>query len=436
MKKRAIVVLITLSILVALSPPSVFAASDNTEIIITSIGIKEGEKAPVTVSLSTNPKVTTFSVVLKYDPGRLTVDNYDWGHSVNGVPFLSRNIVNDSTNGKIKVSFMSLAVLQNAEELIKVTFIAKNLNEGEQRVQTRIERLYEGYYTGFLIGESTMKYNLSANCGVITITAPITEITEQTEESKKPNQPESPKLPGDSNQPESSKLPDDSNQPKSQIQPDNPEDTDVPDTVDDPASIPITATAPKTIKIPETNWSNPFKDVSENDWFFSAVQYVFTKKLMIGTTIDTFSWDKSLTRAMIVTILYRLYGSPNVSEFENPFIDVRGDLWYAEAVKWASINGIALGYGNGKFGPDDSVTNEQLAVLIYRIQKYSGYAPTVMDGENEYRDWHNVSTWAKEAAELLLAQGLFSDIPGTTFDPQSPATRAGIASILFRYSTL
>jgi hypothetical protein len=415
--------MITLSILAALSPPRVWAVSDNPELIITGAEIKEGEKAAVTVSLSANPNVTTFSIVLKYDPGRLTVDSYDWGHSVSGVSSLSKNISNDPVNGKIQVSFMSLAVLPDTEELIKVTFTAKQLSKGEQSVQTHIERRYEGYYTGFLVGESTMKYNLSAGSGVIRITAQITG-------TAPPGEPESPDQPKNPDQPKSSD--------KTENQPDGPKVIGVPETAGDPATgnTPETAGSFKTIYIPETNWSNPFKDVRENDWFYGAVQYVYTQKLMIGTAADTFSWDKSLTRAMIVTVLYRLSGSPETGGYGNPFKDVKDGLWYTDAVKWASATGIVLGYGNGRFGTDDPVTNEQLATLIYRIQQYSGYAPPVSENENKYLDWHKVSVWASTAADTLLAQGVFSDLPGTAFNPQSPAIRAGIASILYRYATL
>lgn len=184
---------------------------------------------------------------------------------------------------------------------------------------------------------------------------------------------------------------------------------------------------------PDAGWNNPFKDVNATDWFYSAVQDVFQRGLMLGISTDTFSWNTTLTRAMIVTILYRNANNPDVSGFNNPFNDVKNGLWYTDAVKWASANEIVLGYGNGKFGTNDAVTKEQLATLIYRTQQSSGLIPPVQKIENKYPDWGKISSWAKKGADELLAQGIFIDIPGTNFNPQDPATRAEIASMLHRY---
>ena len=135
----------------------------------------------------------------------------------------------------------------------------------------------------------------------------------------------------------------------------------------------------------------------------------------------------------IVTILYRHAGEPDVSDLENPFDDVANGAWYANAVKWAAANNIVLGYGNGKFGTDDPVTNEQLAALIYRTQQASGKIPPDILMDYEHADWDEISGWAKSAVNKLTIQGIFRDIQGSNFNPQAPATRAAIASILYWY---
>jgi hypothetical protein len=186
---------------------------------------------------------------------------------------------------------------------------------------------------------------------------------------------------------------------------------------------------------PLEDMPNPFTDVAENIWYHDAVVYVFEKGIMLGTADDRFSPDMSLTRGMIVTILYRLAGEPDVTGMENGFTDVPLNTWYTSAVIWAAGNGIVTGYGDGRFGPNDPVTMEQLAALIYRTQQADGKIPadTLMD--YEWPDFDSVSNYAKGAVSVLTIQGTFGDIPGENFSPQTPATRAVVASVLFKYLT-
>ena len=180
---------------------------------------------------------------------------------------------------------------------------------------------------------------------------------------------------------------------------------------------------------------NPFTDVAENAWYNDAVKYVFEKGLMIGTAADEFSPESTLTRAMIVTILYRNAGEVDVSKLDNPFNDVEEGQWYADAVKWGAENGIVEGYGNGLFGTHDAVTKEQLAAIIYRTQQAAGKQPPDILTDYEYPDWNQISDWAKNSVKALAMQGLFRDIPGSDFRPQASVARAEVASILYRYLT-
>ena len=179
--------------------------------------------------------------------------------------------------------------------------------------------------------------------------------------------------------------------------------------------------------------TNPFDDLNEDAWFYDAVMYVYFEGLMVGTSEDKFSPESTLTRATIVTILYRNAGEPDVSNLVNPFTDVADGQWYTDAIKWAVDNNIVKGYGDGRFGYDDSVTNEQVAVIIYRTQQADGKKPPDILMDYVHPDWDKINDWAKSAVNALTIQGIFRDLPGTEFNPQTPATRAAVASILYRY---
>ena len=176
-----------------------------------------------------------------------------------------------------------------------------------------------------------------------------------------------------------------------------------------------------------------FTDVSEDAWYSEAVYFCKNWNLMNGTGDEQFSPDATLTRAMIVTILYRWEATPDVSELENPFSDVPEDMWYTDAVKWAVANEIVNGYGDGTFGPDDAVTKEQVAVFIYRASESSGMVLPDMDASRDFDDLHEVSDWADKEVTKLNEWGVFVSLPDTNFSPQRPATRAEVASILYRY---
>ena len=180
---------------------------------------------------------------------------------------------------------------------------------------------------------------------------------------------------------------------------------------------------------------NVFKDVTNSDWYYDAVAYVFEKELMIGMEDDEFSPNTTLTRAMIVTILYRHAGEPDVGTLVNPFTDVLEEQWYTDAIKWAANDGVVEGYGDGKFGTADPVTKEQLAAIVYRTQKAEGKYPSDTTNNKPFGDTDKVADWATEAVNALNKQGVFFDIPGTNFNPQTPASRAGVASVLYRWLT-
>ena len=176
----------------------------------------------------------------------------------------------------------------------------------------------------------------------------------------------------------------------------------------------------------------PFSDVAEGSWYADAVGYVYQQGLMTGTSENRFSPDVTTSRAMIVTMLYRLEGSPAGSGAAS-FPDAAARQWYADAVAWASANGIVTGYDNGNFGPEDTITREQLAVIFHRYAAYKGYAKTPSASLDDYADAAKVSPYATQAMGWAIGTGLITGTSDTTLSPGGFATRAQAAVILTRF---
>jgi len=146
-----------------------------------------------------------------------------------------------------------------------------------------------------------------------------------------------------------------------------------------------------------------------------------------------FSPNTSLTRGMIVTILYRMAGSPDVSGLPNPFSDVAEGMWYSDAVKWAASNEIVNGIGDGKYDPETPITRQDLAVIIMRYLDFIKYEYTVTEEYRLFNDEDNISDYAKNAIQVLNKLGIIKDKGNDVIDPQGQATRAEIAAILHRF---
>jgi len=181
----------------------------------------------------------------------------------------------------------------------------------------------------------------------------------------------------------------------------------------------------------------PFEDVSEDDWYYDVIKFVFEHELMVGMSEDSFQPKANCSRGMIVTVLYRLAGKPSISKRFNPFIDVNDDSYYSEAVQWAAENGIATGYGDA-FGGDDPVTREQLVTFIWRYSKWLGIDVSV--GEDTdlsgFKDASDVREYAVAAFQWACSSGIIFGKPGGYLDPHGTATRAEFATILYRFVTL
>lgn len=179
----------------------------------------------------------------------------------------------------------------------------------------------------------------------------------------------------------------------------------------------------------------PFKDVSADDWFYDPVTYAYEQGLMTGTSADAFSPNTAMTRGMIVSVLYRLEGSPTLADdnLGYPYEDVRGDDWYAMPVYWARENGIVSGYSDTQFGPNDPITREQMAAILHNYSAYKGQDVSARADLSKYSDADQVSSWAETVLSWANAEGLINGMTETTIAPQGLATRAQVAAIFQRY---
>ena len=175
----------------------------------------------------------------------------------------------------------------------------------------------------------------------------------------------------------------------------------------------------------------PFTDVSEGDWFYDPVCYVYSQGLMTGTSATTFEPNTSLSRAMLVAVLHRLEGSPAASGSD--FSDVADGDWYAQAVNWAASVGVVNGFDDGTFQPNAAITREQLAAILRNYAVYKGMDVTATGDLANYTDAASVSTWAKESVTWAVGENLISGVTDDTLAPQACATRAQVAAILQRY---
>ena len=174
----------------------------------------------------------------------------------------------------------------------------------------------------------------------------------------------------------------------------------------------------------------PFTDVKEGDWFYEEVLYAYENGLMNGVGDNRFAPNSATTRGMLVTILYRLEGEPAVTG-EAGFDDV-GDTWYTDAVIWAAANDIVNGIGDNQFGPENTLTREQLVTMLYRYAQNKGYDVTASADLSGYPDAGQIQSWAQDAMTWAVAEGIVEGMDGN-LNPAGHATRAQIATILMRF---
>lgn len=177
----------------------------------------------------------------------------------------------------------------------------------------------------------------------------------------------------------------------------------------------------------------PFADVAPGTWYYDAVQYAYEHGLMSGTGEGQFSPDLATSRGMIVTILYRLAGSPSVSG-GSAFPDVIQGDWYASGVAWASANGVVSGYPDGTFGPNDPITREQMTAILYQFARSQGKLDSGRADLSAFADADAISSWAQESMSWAVAKGLIGGVSADMLSPGGSTTRSQAAVILTAFS--
>ncbi|MEG1243128.1 MAG: S-layer homology domain-containing protein, partial [Oscillospiraceae bacterium] len=180
---------------------------------------------------------------------------------------------------------------------------------------------------------------------------------------------------------------------------------------------------------------NPFTDVKIEDWFFDSVKYVYENGLMMGTDGTSFEPDLGTSRAMIVTILWRMQGEPK-AKAASDFVDVPAGAWFSEAVAWAQEQKLAAGVDEKHFEPNRNISRQELASLFYRYAVLAKLAPTgAWQVPLTYADKSKIADWAVEGAMFAQLKGFIKGRPGNIFAPNAPATRAEASSMLQRFIT-
>lgn len=183
----------------------------------------------------------------------------------------------------------------------------------------------------------------------------------------------------------------------------------------------------------DEEWENPYADVSANQWFYAAVQYVSENNLMNGVAENAFGPDIHTTRGMLVTILHRMEGEPQAGE--HSFADVAEDEYYADAVAWAAENDIVNGYSDTVFAPEKAMSREEMAVVLYRYAQYKGWDVSAQGDLSRYTDSESVSAWSAEAMTWAVGAKVMNGMDGR-LAPQGDALRSQTATVLMRVSTL
>jgi hypothetical protein len=175
----------------------------------------------------------------------------------------------------------------------------------------------------------------------------------------------------------------------------------------------------------------PFEDVSREKWYFDSVSFAYANKLFSGVEETVFAPDAAMTRAMLVTVLWRFEGKSAAED--SVFTDVKDGEWYTAAVAWAAEHDIVSGYGNGLFGTDDAITREQMALILKNYAAYKGMDVSASNDLGGFTDCESISSWAKAAMQWANAKGYVNGTGGGMLEPKGLASRCQVAAILQRF---
>lgn len=367
----------------------------------TSANVKAGETVEVTFSISGNPGIKNFDIKLVWDKSAFTLTEDD---TIIGDVFANGEVTEDrATAGKYKISCNNDENVTIDGELFTVKFdVSDKAKIGSYFVSIGVNNLENA--AGEKIKTSLSLPNISVieEAGAKPTEAPTVAPTETPAPTKEPSGGGG----GGGVKPTAK-----------------------------PTETPTVAPTTEPTEEPAGNdvFKPAFTDVKETDWYYDSVRYVYTKGLMNGTSDTEFAPGVSLTRAMLVTVLWRLEEEPVVN-YLMPFGDIAQETWYAEAVRWAASEGIVNGVTDTSFAPDSNITREQIATIMYRYAQYKDVAPTgTWAIQLDYSDLADISDYAMDGVMYCKLKGIMQGKDNNNFAPKDNATRAEIATILQRF---
>ncbi len=203
-----------------------------------------------------------------------------------------------------------------------------------------------------------------------------------------------------------------------------------------PTPVAVSTASPSGTTAPSADTGLPFTDVKTSDWFYDNVKYVYENKLFSGVSDTLFAPDEPMTRTMLVTVLFRAEGEPDMSEeiWGYPFEDVDAESWYGAAVYWARNRDIVQGNSPENFAPDEPVTREQIAAILYRYAQFKGIETDEIGDLSQFTDADQISDWAQNNVGWAIGKGLLTGKGDGVLDPLGNATRAEIAAMLQRFN--
>jgi len=372
------------SITIAENPNYVEAEAKH--IVISSLNTTAGEEAVLSVYTGEILDVCTGSFTIAYDSG-IEIIKCEAGEILKD---LNPMINLEKETRRIKMNFMGLAPISKAGELMKITLSVKSNETKDYKFSLNSAEMFK-------LDETYVP--VTAKDGLVSATEKVSDSGSSNGGSTSGGGGSS----GGGNKNSDSKN-DEPKEEKEEI---------------------------KQEEKTEVKKAMAFSDIAEKDWYYSYVKYAFENGLMNGTSEKTFAPEENLTRAMFVTVLYRMEKEPETKTENISFADVEKGSWYEKAVAWANENKIVMGSSEKEFSPNDFITREQMAVIVHRFAGYRNLEITKSEN-SAFADSVDISKYAKDAVGWISEIGIMNGNPDKTFRPLLNSTRAEAAAVFMR----
>lgn len=352
----------------------------------------------LTLSAKENNVLLDGKLVLDYDSDLLKIKEISAGKNFNDDVLFTTNT---KQADKIIITFVSSKAIEKGE-LIKISF--EVLKKGNAKVSIDTDKSYVSDAEGYTL-DSSLEF----------------EVEPKKDE---PSKPEEPSKPSDPYRPAEPDKPGKPNRPRKDTKPETKPETNQ-NLIKEHTDVNISDILNQK--------SNMFMDVNDYDYFKEAVDYVFQKGYMNGVGNNMFAPNRATNRAMIVSILWRMEGSPMVAS-NHKFDDVKANDYFAQAVYWAYENNITTGINDRNFGPNMTLTREQLVTFFYRYAQYKGYNTQASANLSQYKDYKSLSKYAETAMSWAIQNGIINGTSASTISPKNSATRGQLATIIMRFA--